>query len=185
MTKGEKFDPEKADLPEVNDDFVKTLGNFKTVDDFKKELKKNMLTDKENKAKESRRIKMIEKIIDESKVDVPNVMVEQEIERMLSKFKHDIQNFKMNPEDYLKQINKTEDDLKKEWKPDAIKRSKMNLILPKIAAEEKIKADEEAVKKELEHLKSHDKDLNEEHAKVYVEHVLTNEAVFKFLEGQK
>lgn len=185
MAKKEKIDPDKMELPEFNDEFVKTLGNFKTVDEFKTELKKNMLADKQNKAAESRRIKIIEQIINDAKVDVPDVLIDQEIERMMSKFKHDIEQVKMNPEDYLKQIDKTEEDLKKEWKPDAIKRSKMNLILPKIAAEEKLKADEKEVEKEVAHIKEHDKNINESQAKMYVESVLTNEAVFKFLEGQK
>lgn len=185
MAKNEKIDSEKLELPEFNDEFVKTLGNFKTVDEFKKELEKNMLDEKKNKVKEIRRIKTIEKIIEEAKIDVPDILIDQEVERMLARFRHDIEHLKMNPEDYLKQINKTEEDLKKEWRPDAVKRSKMNLILPKIAIEEKITADEKEVEKEVAHIKEHDKDLDELQVKMYVEMVLTNEAVFKFLEEQK
>ncbi|MDA8611479.1 hypothetical protein N9L18_01275, partial [Candidatus Pacebacteria bacterium] len=185
MAKNEKVDPDKIELPEFNDEFVKTLGDFKTVDEFKKELEKNMLADKQNKAAEARRIKIIEKIIEETKGDMPDILIDQEIERMMGKFKHDIKQVKMNPEEYLKQIGKTEDDLKKEWKPDAVKRSKMNLILPKIAEAEKLKADEKEVEKEVGHIKEHDKDINEAQATMYVKSVLTNEAVFKFLEAQK
>ena len=185
MAKNEKIDQEKLELPEFNDEFVKTLGDFKTVDEFKKELEKNMLADKKNKAQESRRIKIIEKIINDTKADVPDILVDQEIERMMGKFKHDIEQVKMNVEDYLKQIGKTEEDLKKEWKPDAVKRSKMNLILPKIAADEKLKADEKEVEKELTQIREHDDTINESQARMYVQSVLTNEAVFKFLEEQK
>lgn len=185
MGKNEKIDTDKMELPEFNDAFVQTLGDFKTVADFRKELEKNMLKDKQNKAAEVRRIKIIEKIINETKADVPDILVDQEVERMMSKFKHDIEQVKMDPEEYLKQINKTEDDLKKEWKADATKRSKMNLILPKIAEVENLKADAEEVDKEVAHIKEHDKDINEAQARMYVEMVLTNEAVFKFLEEQK
>lgn len=185
MAKNEKIDPDNLKLPEFNDEFVKTLGDFKNVDEFKKELEKNMLAEKERKAIEIRRIKIIEQIIDEAKIDLPEILVDQELDRMLSKFKNDIEQLKMNPEDYLKEIKKTEDDLKKEWKSDAEKRSKMNLILPKIAEAENLKADEKEVEKEVSHIKEHNKDINEAQAKMYVEMVLTNEEVFEFLEGQK
>jgi len=185
MSKGEKIDPEKVELPEFDDAFVQTLGEFKTVDAFKTELRKNMLEERKHRAGESRRIKIIEKIVDETKADVPDVLVDQELERMLGKFKHDIERFKMTPEDYLKELKKTEEDLKTEWRPDAVKRAKMNLILPKIADAEKISAEEKDIEHELTHIKEHDKDIDDTHARMYLRMVLTNEAVFKFLETLK
>jgi len=185
MSKGEKFDPEKTELPELNDDFVKTLGKFETVDQFKEELKKNMLEEKKQRTAETRRLKIMEGIIDETEVDVPDVLIDEEIEKMMQKFKYDIEQYKMNMDDYLKQLEKTEDDLRAEWKPDATKRAKMNLILPEIAKEEKLKASDDEVAKEVAHIKEHQKDIDDNQAKMYVERVLANEAVFKFLEAQK
>jgi len=181
-TSGEKVDEkEKENLPELNDEFVKTLGDFKNIEDFKKQLKENMLKDKELKASQTRKIEIIEKIIEEAKTEIPQVLIDEEIEKMSQNFKGQIEQMKMNFEDYLKQIDKTEEDLRKEWRSDAEKRVKTDLILPKIAKEENIKPDEERVKKELEHLKSHHKDINEDHAKIYITHALTNEKVFDFL----
>jgi FKBP-type peptidyl-prolyl cis-trans isomerase (trigger factor) len=185
MSKNKKIDPEKLELPELDDEFVKTLGNFKSVDEFRKELEKNMLASKVQREKEKRRMKIIEKIIEQTKVDLPDMLVDEEVERMMSKFKFDIQQFKMEPEEYLKEIKKTEEDLKKEWKPDAEKRVKMNLILPKIAEKEKLQIDQKEVEKEVEHIKHHEKNIDENHARMYVSSVLMNEAVFKFLEEQK
>lgn len=185
QAKGEKIDPEKTELPELDDEFVKTLGNFKDVDDFKKQLTDNMLAEKKQKASEARRIQIIENIIDKTKVDLPDVLIDQEVERMWGKFKHDIEQMKMNPDDYLKEVKKTEEELKKEWRPDARKRAVMNLLLPKIAAEEKLKAEESEIEKELEHLKQHDPSIDETHARMYIANVLTNEKVFKLLEEQK
>jgi trigger factor len=185
MSKGEQFDPEKAELPELTDEFVKTLGKFDSVETFLKELKKNMLDEKKMRAAETHRLKIMEEIIAGTKVDVPQVLVDEEIEKMMQKFKHDIEQYKMNIEDYLKQLGKTEEDLKAEWKPDAVKRATMNLILPEIAKEEKLKADADAVAKEVVHIKEHQPDINEQQAKMYVERVLANEAVFKFLEDLK
>lgn len=185
MAKGEKIDPEKMELPVFDDAFVATLGDFKTVDQFKTELRKNMLEEKNRHADETRRIKIIEKIVDATKTDIPDILVEQELDRMLAKFKYDIERFKMKPEDYLRELKKTEDDLKAEWRADALKRAKMQLILPKIAEAENITVDEKEIEHELVHLKEHDAAINDVHAKMYLRNVLTNEAVFKFLETIK
>jgi trigger factor len=175
---------EKVELPEFNDDFVKSLGNFKDVADFKKQLKENMSAEKERQAKEKRRIEIVEKIIAESKVEIPDVLIEEELDRMVEQFKADIRNYRMEPEDYLKEIKKTEKDLRTEWTADATKRAKMNLVLPKIAIAEKIEADKEKVEHEAHHLVEHHK-VDEVRAKQYVEYVLRNEAVLKFLEELK
>lgn len=185
MSKGEKIEADKLELPVFDDAFVATLGNFKTVDEFKTELRKNMLEERQQRSTETRRIKIMESIVEATSIDVPDVLVDQELDRMLSKFKHDIERFKMSPEDYLKELKKTEEDLKNEWRADALKRAKMNLILPKIAEAENITADEKEIEHELEHIKEHDKDINEAHAKLYLRMVLTNEGVFKFLESIK
>jgi len=185
-TSGEEVDEkEKDNLPEFNDKFVKTLGEFKNVEEFKKELLGNMKKDKTTKEQQNRRVKIIEKIIAESKIEIPEILVQEEQERMLRQFKFDIENMKVTFEDYLKELKKTEEDLKTEWKADAEKRSKMNMILPKIAVEEKIKIDEEKLNKEIEHLRSHNKDVNEYQAKVYLANAMTNEKVFEFLENLK
>lgn len=169
-------------LPEFDDGFVKTLGDFKDVNDFKTKLKENMSKDKEIHAEQKRRVEIIEKILKDSKIKLPQILIDEELNRMMYEFKAKVEGFKMNFEDYLKEIKKTEDDLKKEWRTDAEKRSKMNIVLPKIAIEEKIKPSEEDIKKEVEHIKTHHKDVDENQARIYVSNVLTNEEVFKFLE---
>jgi len=171
-------------LPDFNDEFVKTLGNFKDVEDFKKQLRENMTAEKERQTKEKRRIQIVEKIIEESKVELPDILIEEELDRMLDQFNSDIKNMRIEPAEYLKEIKKTENDLRGEWKADATKRAKMNLILPKIALEEKIEADPEKVEHEAHHLAEHHK-VDETRAKQYVEYVLRNEAVLKFLEELK
>jgi trigger factor len=172
-------------LPEFDDEFVKTLGDFKDVEDFKNQLRENMGKDKNEKVKQKRRIEIMEKIISESKIDIPEIMIEEELHRMMQQFKGDIQMAKMEFDEYLKSTGKTEEDLLKEWRPDATKRTKMNLILPKIAAEEKIEADKDKVDHEVKHLKQHYPDITDDQAKSYVSHMLRNDEVFKFLEEIK
>jgi FKBP-type peptidyl-prolyl cis-trans isomerase (trigger factor) len=181
-TSGEEVDEkDKEKLPELNDEFVKSLGDFENVEAFKNQLKENMQKDKEMKADQGRKIEIIENIIKEADVEIPSVLIDEEVEKMSQNFRAQIESMKMNFDDYIKQIGKSEEEMKKEWRVDAEKRVKTDLILPKIAKAEDIKPDADRVSKELEHLKEHHKDINEDHAKVYITHALTNEKVFDFL----
>ncbi len=175
----------EAPIPELNDEFVKTLGEFKNVDEFKKVLSDNMQAEKEKKAIQKRRMEIVEKIIEESKIELPDAMIDDELHQMMHQFSDELAAAKIGVDDYLKEIKKTKEDMLKEWRPDAVKRVKMNLIIPKIALEEKIEADKEKVKHEAAHLRSHHKDISEERAEAYVTYMLRNDAVFSFLESIK
>lgn len=168
--------------PELNDEFVKTLGDFKDVADFKTKLSENMKNDKEMQANQKRRIQIIEEIIKETKFKLPEVLVEEEQYKMLDEFRGRVESMKMNFEEYLATIKKTEDELKAEWRDDAVKRAKMNIILPQIANKESIKPDEKDIDHELSAIKEQYKDIDENRARVYIAGVLTNEKVFQFLE---
>lgn len=177
---GEKCDHE---LPELNDEFVKKLGDFKNVEDFKKQLKENISKDKELNETQKRRIEIMEKIIKESDAQVPEILIEEEQDRMLHEFKAKVESFKMNFDEYLKEIKKTEEELKSEWKSDAEKRTKMNLILPKIAREENITADKKEIEEEVKKIKEIHKEADDKVLEVYVANVLTNQKVFDFLDN--
>jgi FKBP-type peptidyl-prolyl cis-trans isomerase (trigger factor) len=168
--------------PELTDDFVKGLGDFKSVEDFKTRLTENMNAEKGVQASQKRRLEIMEEIIKQTTIKLPEVLVEEEQHKMLDEFKARVESMKMNFEEYLATIKKTEDDLMSEWKEDAVKRAKMNVILPQIGQKESIKPSEELIDKEISHLREHYKDLDESRARVYVAGVLTNEEVFKFLE---
>jgi len=176
---------EKLELPELNDEFVKKLGDFKDVSDFKSKLKENIAKEKELKAKNKLALEIIDKIIDESKIEMPKALIESELDKMEAQFKGDIANMGLQPDDYLKHIKKTWEDLRKEWTPDAEKRSKMQIVLQKISLDEKIEPKKEDVEKEVKHLMEHYKDASEERVRAFVEMNLSNEAVVKFLEEQK
>lgn len=168
--------------PELDDEFVKTLGDFATVADFKTKLSENMAKDKETQASQKRRLEIIEKIITETKFKLPEVLVEEEQQKMLDEFRGRVESMKMNFDEYLTTIKKTGEELMAEWKEDATKRAKMNIVLPQIANKESIKPNADVIDKEIAHLKEHYKDLDENRARVYVAGILTNEEVFKFLE---
>lgn len=174
----------KEELPEFNDEFVQALGPFANVADFKTKLKENLKLEKENTQKEKTRLKIIEKIIEESVLDIPEILVEVELDKILYRMESDITAMGLKFEDYLTHLKKTKEDLRKEFRNDAEKKAKLGIVLNEIAKVEKIVADEEQVAKEVAQILEHYKDADRERAKMHAENVLTNEKIFQFLESQ-
>jgi trigger factor len=171
------------EIPELNDDFVQALGPFENVADFKEKLKTNIKLEKENALKEKTRLKIIEKIIDESTLELPEILVNIELDKILYRMESDITQMGLKFEDYLKHLNKTKEDLRKDFRVDAEKKAKLALILNEIAKEEKIEADKEQVAQEVAMILEHYKDADPERAQMHAENVLTNEKIFQFLES--
>ncbi|MDR3519366.1 MAG: trigger factor [Candidatus Pacebacteria bacterium] len=176
--------PKEEDLPAFTDDFVQALGPFKDVADFKAKLKENIKLEKENQAKEKTRLKIIEKVIDDSTMETPEILVEVELDKILYRMESDITQMGLKFEDYLKHLNKTIGDLRKEFRTDAEKKAKLALVLNEIAKTEKIVADEEDVAREVAAILEHYKEADPERARMHAENVLTNEKIFQFLENQ-
>jgi len=174
----------KEELPEFNDAFVQALGPFKNVTDFKEKLKENIQLEKESLQKEKTRIKIIEKIIEDSQIEVPEILIEIELDKILYKMESDITQMGLKFEDYLKHMNKTVEDLRKDFRIDAEKKAKLALILNEIAKVEKITADPEQVANEVAAILEHYKEADPERTKMHAENVLTNEKIFQFLESQ-
>ena len=174
-----------AELPEFNDEFVQQLGPFKDVADFREKLKVNMKLEKENQLKEKTRLKIVEKIIEDMKVEMPEILIEVELDKILYRMESDITQMGLKFEDYLKHLNKTLEDLKKEFRGDAEKKAKLALALNEIAKTEKIEADPEQVANEVAMILEHYKEADPERAHMHAENILTNEKIFQFLENQK
>jgi trigger factor len=117
-------------------------------------------------------------------VDLPEILIEVELDKILYRMESDITQMGLKFEDYLKHLNKSIPDLRKEFRNDAEKKAKLALVLNKIATDEKIEADKEQVAQEVAQILEHYKDADPERAQMHAENVLTNEAVFQFLEKQ-
>jgi len=184
IKEGVKKEDEKEELPSFNDEFVRALGPFTDVEDFKAKLKENIKLEKENKQREKLRLNIIEKIIEESEMELPRILVEAELDKILYRMEADITQMGLKFEDYLKHLNKTRESLRNDFKTEAEKKAKLSLVLNEISKVEKIVADEEQIVKEVSHIMEHYKDADPERARMHAENVLTNEKIFQFLESQ-
>ncbi|MDO8492126.1 MAG: trigger factor [bacterium] len=170
--------------PPLTEELVKTFGKFESLADFKNKIKQSLIKEKEMRNREKIRLGIIKAIIEKNDIPLPRVLIDGELDRMIAKMKDDIERMGLKIPDYLKQIKKTESDLRKEWEKDAIERAKMELILHKVAEVEKIEAPQEEIEAEVKHLMEHYADADPIRAASYFEHVIRNEKVFQFLENQ-
>ena len=139
----------EKELPELNEDFVKTVGNYKTLNDFKKDIKGKLEKQAEMVNKNNYERKLLEKVVDVCKVKVPEVLIEREIEYMMKSLEDDLKSKDLSLQDYYKNIKTDEEKVKKEYKIVAEKRIKQELVLDNISQTEKIKVSEKEVKDKI------------------------------------
>lgn len=186
---GDSNDHSHGEIPEekwpaLDDEFVKSIGKFEDVEDFKNKLRENIKMEKDMIQKDKRRLQIVESIIKDTKVEIPEVLVENESNKLLYRMEADITNMGLKFDDYLTQIKKTREDLKKDWAHEAEKRAKLEMVLFKISEDEKLKPSDDEIKSEVEKLTTMYKDADPVRARAYIEQILTNEKVFTFLDQQ-
>lgn len=174
---------EEKDYPLFDDAFAKTFGDF-TAETLKEKIKANLKVEKDTEQKDKLRLAIIEDILKETKTEIPEILINSEIDKMLYRLEADINNMGFKFDEYLIQIKKTEDDLRKEWRDDAEKRAKLQMVIHSISEKENIKATEEELQKEVDNIINMYKDADPARARAYVENMLENEKVFQFLENQ-
>lgn len=121
---------EEPKLPELNEDLVEQLmGEKKTVAQMKESIKADMHRRKEVDSRRKRENELLEKFLKEAKLEVPPVLIEEEVDYMISDLKYEIENRGLKFETYLEKMKKENRDLHKEYHPEAEKRIKIRLIL--------------------------------------------------------
>lgn len=170
--------------PILDDEFAKSFG-FDDLDKMREKMKENVKKEKEQKHSDKSRINIIEKIIEATVVEVPEILINAELDSIMHRMAHDIQMMGMEFNDYLKHINKTETDLRIEYTKDAKKRVASKLIVEEISKKENLKPNDAEIEIEVEKLMLQYPDADKVQTTMYVESILTNEKVFSFLEGKK
>ncbi len=173
----------ESDLPELDDAFLETLGGFKSFDEFKTQLKETIKKDKEAKELNKRRAQFVDKVVDNTEIPLPTVLISHELDRLKGQFEADLQQVGSTLDAYLNSVNKSLESFLDELKPQAQKQAKLQLILNKIAQEEQLIPNAKEVESEVKHALEHYKDANPDSLRAYITMQMRNRMVFDFLEN--
>ena len=137
-------------LPELDDDFAQDVSDFDTLAEYKDDLKKKIAERKESEAKAKKESEAIEKVVEAAKMDIPQAMIDTQVNRMLEDFAMRLQQQGLSVEQYFQYTGMTADKIMEEMKPEAVKRIKNSLVLEAVAKAENIEVSEEEFEAELQ-----------------------------------
>ena len=176
-------------VPKIDDEFAKSLGKFKSIEDLKKNIKDGIVAEKEIQQKEQKRSEFIGRLVEKTESELPEVLIQEEIIKMTGELEAQIQPTGMTLEKYLEQMKKTRQDLEKDWEPQAVKRIKAALALEEIAKDQDIKASSQEIEEEMNKMlqyykgaKDLEKNVDLKKMHEYAKGILVNKKVFEFLE---
>lgn len=177
-------------LPELNDDWAKSLGNFQNIKDLTDSIKEGMIEEKQIKERDRLRLLLLNKLIEENEFELPEILVKSETENQMHSLEHFLQDQNLSFDDYLKKIKKTTKDLEDEVRKEAEKTLKGFIILRTIASLENIVPNDNEIEKAMNDILNQQvqrgEDINQidkESLKEYIKERLTSEKVFQYLEN--
>ena len=174
------------ELPKIDDEFAKDVSEFDTLEELKKDIKSKKEKQNEDRIKNEMEESAIEEVCKNTEIDIPEGMIDLEIDNMENDTDQRLHYQGLSLEQYLKMLNKTESELRKELAEDAKKNIKTRLVLEQIVDDEKIKADEKFIDDELNKMatqygrKVEDLKKNEE-VMNYLDKSSKNEQAVKFI----
>lgn len=180
---------QEREVPQIDDEFAKSLGKFEKLEDLKKSLREGMEKEKEAQIQEEKRGEYVDVLISAAQMDIPKILITEELQRMVDEFRGQLQGMNLSLEDYLEKMGKKIEDLEKDWQPQAEKRVKAAFALEEIAKLEDIKVEPEKIEESMNQTLQYYKKVADIENKIdlkrlynYSKGVLTNEEVFKKLE---
>ena len=143
----------QENLPELTDELAQEVNaDFKTAGELRERVSTDLTTRAEEMAKRNFEERVIEAVADISEMEFPPVLVEVEVDRALDRNLRFMQQSGLGMEQYLKSMNKTEEELREEIRPTARKRVSQSLVLGKIAEEEKVEVSGAEIDAEIEEM---------------------------------
>ena len=138
------------ELPELDDEFAQDVAGVDTLVEYKEEVKKNLTEKKEAEARKTKEDEAIQKIIDKSKMDIPEAMIQTQCETMVNEFAQRIAQSGLSMDQYLQFSGMTVDQLMEQVRPEAESRIKSSLVLEQIAKDENIEVTDADIDAEIE-----------------------------------
>lgn len=138
----------KKELPGVDDDFVKDVSDFDTLDEYKADIRKKILEAREKAAKDEVDNQLIDKLVSLLQAEIPEAMFRNQIDDDLRDFSYRLQTQGMNLQNYMKYTGLDDEGVRKQFRPQAERQVKLRLALEKIAELEKIQPSDGDVESE-------------------------------------
>lgn len=181
---------EERVTPHIDDAFARSLGEqFTTLADLKKSLKEGMEKEQEKKNVEEKRAKYLDALADMLDVVLPEVVVQDELSRMIGEFEQQISMSGLTIDAYLEKIGKKKDEMMQEWTPQARKRVISALVLEQLADDEQVSVDNTEIEAEINKtlamykgVKDIEKNIDMRQLYEYAKGMLRNNKVFEILE---
>jgi len=177
----------KKELPELDDEFAKDVSEFDTLKELKEDIKAKKEKQNEERAKYETQDAVIKALCEDMKVEIPTGMIELEVENMLKDIEQRLSYQGLKLEQYLQMMGKTEEDIKKEYEPQAIEGIKSRLALEAVIKAEKIEATDSEVEEKMKEMaknygKENDEEfLKNENVKNYIKQGIASEKAIDFL----
>ena len=140
------------EIPELDDEFASDVSDFDTLDEYKEDLKKTILEKKEKTAKTAKENALVDKVIENAQMDIPEPMIELEVRQMADEFAQRMQMQGLSMEQYMQYTGLTSEKLLEEMKPNAEKKIKTRLVLEAVVDAEKIEVSAEELEAEYKKL---------------------------------
>jgi len=180
---------QKVELLEITDEFAKSVGNFENLESLKNNIREGIKKEKNIAETQRLRNELLDEIAKQSKMEIPDILIERETGQMLENFKKDIpRRLNISFEEYSKKTNKSEQQIKEILLPQAQKKVRNFLVLKEIGKKENIGVSEEEIKKETDQILKQYADpkqinIDPEQLKDYSREVIKTEKIFKLLEN--
>ena len=142
----------EKELPELDDEFVQDVSEFETVDEYKAHIKEKLLSTKEEELKREKENKVIDAIVEDSNMDIPQAMIDYEAEKNLHDYEMNLYMQGMSLDQYMKYTGLTVDKLLDQMKPQAEKSIKGRLVLEAVAEAEGLTVSDEDYEAEIERM---------------------------------
>ncbi|MBI2065327.1 MAG: trigger factor, partial [Candidatus Yanofskybacteria bacterium] len=183
---------QKIEKPVLDDDFARDLGRFSDLSDLQENIKKGILEEKKAKEKNRLRLEVLSRIADKSNIELPEDMVGEQLDTMIAGFDNELHQKGMELSIYLAHLNKTQEDLRKDWRVEAEKQVKFHIILRKIAQDNKLQPSPEEIEEEAGKMiqamatqgQLDQSNINIDDIRDSVARELTKEKTMKFLEDK-
>lgn len=143
-------DIKEKELPELDDEFAKDISEFDTIEEVKTDIKERLEKEFSQQEKIQKENAVIEKLIEISEFEVPEGMIESQLEDEVRQFDYRLRNQGLELEKYLEMTKSTIEDLKEQFKPTAKMRVEADIVLEAVVETEKIEVSEEDIDQELE-----------------------------------